>query len=103
MNKELEYKFFREFHDDGVAILALKMAHWKYCGISSDVPARKDFPDGVLAETKKLVDDSSLYAVWPNNSKVYDRLANQLTKLFWKNGYPPQWDGVAFEKVLEQV
>ena len=21
----------------------------------------------------------------------------------WKNGYPPQWDGVVFEKVLEQV
>ena len=52
---------------------------------------------------KKLVDDSSLYADWLNNSKVRDRLANQLTKLFWKNGYPPQWDGVIFEKVLEQV
>ena len=52
---------------------------------------------------KKLVDDSSLYADWLNNSKVRDRLANQLTKLFWMNGYPPQWDGVVFEKVLEQV
>ncbi|MCM1140080.1 MAG: HsdR family type I site-specific deoxyribonuclease [Bacteroides sp.] len=52
---------------------------------------------------KQLVDDSSLYADWLNNSKVRDRLANQLTKLFWKNGYPPEWDEVVFDKVLEQV
>lgn len=52
---------------------------------------------------KELVDDSSLYADWLNNSKVRDRLANQLTKLFWKNGYPPEWDGLVFDKVLEQV
>ncbi len=52
---------------------------------------------------KELVDDSSLYADWLNNSKVRDRLANQLTKLFWENGYPPQWDGLVFDKVLEQV
>ncbi len=52
---------------------------------------------------KKLVDDSSLYADWLNNSKVRDRLANQLTKLFWKNGYPPEWDGLVFDKVLGQV
>lgn len=52
---------------------------------------------------KELVDDSSLYADWLNNSKVRDRLANQLTKLFWKNGYPPEWDNLVFDKVLEQV
>jgi len=66
-----------------------------------------EYPDEKCIELakkiKELVDDSSLYADWLNNSKVRDRLANQLTKLFWKNGYPPQWDGVVFEKVLEQV
>ena len=66
-----------------------------------------EYPDEKCIELAKkikvLVDDSSLYADWLNNSKVRDRLANQLTKLFWKNGYPPEWDNVVFDKVLEQV
>lgn len=66
-----------------------------------------EYPDEKCIELakkiKELVDDSSLYADWLNNSKVRDRLANQLTKLFWKNGYPPEWDNVVFDKVLEQV
>lgn len=66
-----------------------------------------EYPDERCIELakkiKELVDDSSLYADWLNNSKVRDRLANQLTKLFWKNGYPPEWDNVVFDKVLEQV
>lgn len=62
MNRELEYKFFREFQYDGAAILALKMAHCKYCGIGSDVPARADYPDGVLAEIKERTE---AFNAWP--------------------------------------
>lgn len=54
-------------------------------------------------KVKELVDESSLYADWLNNSKVRDKLANKITKLLWKNGYPPQWDGLVFDKVIEQA
>lgn len=52
---------------------------------------------------KGLVDDTQLWPDWKNNSKIRARLANQLTKLIYKEGYPPQWDNVIFDKVLEQV
>lgn len=54
-------------------------------------------------KVKELVDESSLYADWLNNSKVRNKLANQITKLLWKNGYPPEWDGLVFDKVIEQA
>lgn len=80
MNRDLEYKFFREFQCDGAAILALKMAHWKYCGIGSDVPARADFPDGVLAEIKKRTE---AFNVWPwsgtiNYCPLFDEIIDNL-------------------------
>lgn len=52
---------------------------------------------------KVLIDDTSLFPDWLNNSKVRSRLANQLTKLIYREGYPPEWDELIFDKVLEQV
>lgn len=62
MNRYLENQFFREYQHGGAAILALKMALWKYCGVGSDVPGRPDFPEGVLAEIKLRTEKND---VWP--------------------------------------
>lgn len=62
MNYEIENKFFIEFQYDGAAILALKMVNYKYCGVGSEVPARNDYPDGVLAEIKMRTENCE---VWP--------------------------------------
>lgn len=66
MNRKLENTFFAEFQYDGAALLALKMALNKYCGIGSDVPARPDYPDGVLAEIAERTESMS---VWPWHNK----------------------------------
>lgn len=80
MNRELEYKFFREFQHDGAAMLALKMANYKYCGIGNDVPARADYPDGVLDEIKKRTE---VLDVWPwhgveNRCPLFDEITDNL-------------------------
>lgn len=80
MNRELEYKFFREFQYEGAAILVLKMAHWKYCGIGSEVPARPDFPEGVLAEIRKRTE---AFDTWPwsgiaNYCPLFDEIIDNL-------------------------
>lgn len=66
-----------------------------------------DYPDDRCKELAKkikaLVDETSLYADWLTNSRVRDKLANQLTRLIYKEGYPPEWDELIFDKVLEQV
>lgn len=66
-----------------------------------------DYPDERCKELAKkikaLVDETSLYADWLTNSRVRDKLANQLTRLIYKEGYPPEWDELIFDKVLEQV
>lgn len=80
MKRDLEYKFFREFQYDGVAILTLKMAHYKYCGIGSDVPARIDYPDGVLAEIRERTET---FNTWPwsgivNYCPLFDEIIDNL-------------------------
>lgn len=66
-----------------------------------------EYPDERCKELakkiKSLVDETSLYADWLTNSRVRDKLANQLTRLIYKEGYPPEWDELIFDKVLEQV
>jgi len=66
-----------------------------------------EYPDEkckVLAKKiKSLIDESSLYADWLNNSKVRYELAHNLTELLFDEGYPPEWDEVIFDKVLAQV
>lgn len=57
----------------------------------------------LATKIKALVDETSLYADWLTNSRVRDKLANQLTRLIYKEGYPPEWDEMIFDKVLEQV
>ena len=52
---------------------------------------------------KALIDDTAVYADWLNNDNLKSKLANQLTYLLYKEGYPPQWDEEVFQKVLEQV
>lgn len=52
---------------------------------------------------KLLIDDTAIYADWLNNDNLKSKLANQLTYLIYKEGYPPQWDEEVFQKVLEQV
>lgn len=80
MNRDLEYVFFREFQYDGAAILTLKMAHCKYCGIGSDVPARADYPDGVLAEIKNRTEALNVWP-WPgitNYCPLFDEIIDNL-------------------------
>ncbi len=66
-----------------------------------------EYPDERCKELAKkikaLVDETSLYADWLTNSRVRDKLANQLTRLIYKEGYPPEWDELIFNKVLKQV
>ncbi len=62
MNRTLEQRFFREFQVGGAAIMALKMAQYVHCGIGSEIPARKDYPAGVLAEIKERTEALD---VWP--------------------------------------
>lgn len=52
---------------------------------------------------KDLIDNTSIYADWLNNMNIRNRLASELTKLLYKNGYPPTWSNEIYEKVLEQV
>lgn len=58
----------------------------------------------ILAQKiKELVENASLYADWINNDNIRNGLACDLTKLLYKEGYPPEWDDEIFQKVLEQV
>uniref|UniRef100_UPI00261976E3 DUF3387 domain-containing protein n=1 Tax=uncultured Bacteroides sp. TaxID=162156 RepID=UPI00261976E3 len=52
---------------------------------------------------KALIDDTAVYADWLNNDNLKSKLANQLTYVLYKEGYPPQWDEEVFLKVLKQV
>jgi len=58
----------------------------------------------VLAKKiKELVDDKSQYADWATRDDIRNQLNEDLTVLLYKNGYPPEWDEVVFEKVMEQA
>ena len=53
-------------------------------------------------EIKKLVDDKSKYTDWATREDIKNELNMDLTKLLYKNGYPPEWDDEVFQQVLEQ-
>ncbi|MGL5972316.1 MAG: type I restriction enzyme endonuclease domain-containing protein [Oscillospiraceae bacterium] len=58
----------------------------------------------VLAKKiNELVDDKSQFADWSTRDDIKNQLNMDLTKLLYKNGYPPQWDDEIFEKVLEHA
>lgn len=58
----------------------------------------------VLAKKiKELVDDKAQFADWSTRDDIKNQLNMDLTKLLYKNGYPPQWDDEVFEKVFEQA
>lgn len=52
---------------------------------------------------KELVEDKAQFADWSTRDDIKNQLNMDLTKLLYKNGYPPQWDDEVFEKVLEQA
>lgn len=52
---------------------------------------------------KALIDQSSVYADWLNNDNLKADLSVEMTKLLYKEGYPPEWDEEVFTKVMEQV
>jgi type I restriction enzyme R subunit len=52
---------------------------------------------------KELVDDKAQFADWSTRDDIKNQLNMDLTKLLYRNGYPPQWDDEVFEKVLEQA
>jgi type I restriction enzyme R subunit len=56
----------------------------------------------LAGEIKKLVDDKSKYTDWAAREDIKNELNMDLTKLLYKNGYPPEWDDEVFEQVLEQ-
>ena len=54
-------------------------------------------------EIKNLVDDKSQYADWSTRDDIKSQLNEDLTKLLYYNGYPPEWDEEVFEKVMVQA
>ena len=52
---------------------------------------------------KDLVDEKAEYVDWSTRNDIKDSLRWDLTKLLYKNGYPPQWDEEVFVQVLEQA
>ena len=58
----------------------------------------------VLAKKiKELVDDKAQFADWSTRDDIKNQLNMELTVLLYQNGYPPEWDEVVFEKVMEQA
>lgn len=58
----------------------------------------------VLAKKiKELVDDKSQFADCFVRDDIKNQLNMELTVLLYENGYPPEWDEVVFERVLEQA
>lgn len=54
-------------------------------------------------KVKEIIDDESSYADWLNNQNVRDQLKLRIKICLVKNGYPPQYSPVVFNKVMEQV
>jgi 16S rRNA G966 N2-methylase RsmD len=48
-------------------------------------------------------DVKAQFADWSTRDDIKNQHNMDLTKLLYKNGYPPQWDGAVFERVLEQA
>lgn len=49
---------------------------------------------------KELIDGSSVYADWINNNNIRNGLKNDLIKLLFHEGYPPQWVQISLKKSL---
>ena len=54
-------------------------------------------------QIKALIDKTAVHADWLNNTNLKKKLAYDLMKLLYKNGYPPRWNQEIFDKVLDQV
>ena len=54
-------------------------------------------------QIKTLIDKTAVHADWLNNTNLKKKLAYDLMKLLYKNGYPPRWTQEIFKKVLDQV
>lgn len=83
MERTLERAFFKEYQGDGAGMLSLKMALFKYSGIGSNVPARPDYPDGVIAE---ILARTGAIEEWPNNldgctCALFDEIGDNLDSL----------------------
>jgi len=52
---------------------------------------------------KDMVDDKAEFVDWSTRNDIKDSLRWDLTKLLYKNGYPPQWDEEVYIQVLEQA
>ena len=58
----------------------------------------------VLAKKiRELVDEKARFADWSSRDDIKSQLNMELTVLLHKNGYPPEWDEVVFEKVMKQA
>lgn len=54
-------------------------------------------------QIKTLIDKTAVHADWLNNTNLKKKLAYDLMKLLYKNGYSPRWNQEIFDKVLDQV
>lgn len=80
MNRVLENEFLSEFAEEGVATITLEMMLYQYCGIGGWIPARADYPDGVLAEIRER---TKQHKIWPwsgidNNCPLMDEIKDNI-------------------------
>lgn len=54
-------------------------------------------------KVKEIIDTKSSFADWLNNQNVRNQLKLDIKICLVKNGYPPQYSPVVFNKVMEQV
>lgn len=104
-------KIFKDLQDDKTSFEKLGITYEEKAFYDILIKVRDDygFPYAnekclVLAkEIKGLVDDKAQFADWSTRDDIKNQLNMDLTVLLYKNGYPPEWDEVVFEKVMEQA
>jgi type I restriction enzyme R subunit len=104
-------KIFKDLQDDKTSFEKMGITYEEKAFFDILVKVRDDhgfhYADEkclVLAkEIKLLVDDKAQFADWSTRDDIKNQLNMDLTVLLYKNGYPPEWDEVVFEKVLEQA
>lgn len=104
-------KIFKDLQDDKTSFEKLGITYEEKTFYDILIKVRDDhgFPYAnekclVLAkEIKGLVDDKAQFADWSTRDDIKNQLNMDLTVLLYKNGYPPEWDEVVFEKVMEQA
>lgn len=52
---------------------------------------------------KTLIENSSVYADWINNSNITAQLNYDMIVLLDENGYPPQWSDDVFNEIMDHV